>query len=78
MIHRHGKVMAILAIVCALTATATASNECREDASYLVPPSRLAAAPYNEWAHHHWVWLSAGEANQTSMLGIIADHRSSL
>ena len=25
---------------------------------YIVPPSTIEEAPYADWAHAHWVWLS--------------------
>lgn len=27
-----------------------------DESDYVVPPIPTQAAPYAEWAHHHWVW----------------------
>lgn len=39
-----------------------------------VPQSPLPAAPYPEWAHEHWVWLSSSVQNQTADLVLIDDY----
>jgi len=41
---------------------------------YLVPPASLTSAPYPEWAHYHWVWLSNDRANQSSMMEYAAEY----
>jgi len=39
-----------------------------------VPPSEAKSALYPAWAHHHWVWLSAEQANQVSELTLVKDY----
>lgn len=36
-------------------------------------PPCLEQAPYAEWAHHHWVWISHA-GNQTENLDMISDY----
>jgi hypothetical protein len=50
----------ILPLVVFITVTGAYSE-------YVVPPARLRSAPYPEWAHYHWVWLSNDRASQASM-----------
>lgn len=41
---------------------------------YIVPPALDLQSPnYGEWAHSHWVWLSAEVSNQTSVLEFVND-----
>ncbi len=42
--------------------------------AFVVPPARLNAAPYADWAHKHWVWLSSDRANQSSMLAYAQEY----
>ncbi|EDQ92110.1 uncharacterized protein MONBRDRAFT_22946 [Monosiga brevicollis MX1] len=48
-----------------------------EVASTIVPAARhLRAAPYADWAHHHWVWLDHGGNGQADCLELAHDYIS--
>eukprot|EP01089_Gocevia_fonbrunei_P020690 TRINITY_DN7769_c0_g1_i2.p1 TRINITY_DN7769_c0_g1~~TRINITY_DN7769_c0_g1_i2.p1 ORF type:complete len:588 (-),score=108.30 TRINITY_DN7769_c0_g1_i2:90-1853(-) len=44
-----------------------------EPGQYTIPPSDQPSPLYPEWAHHHWVWLSSSQANQTSEMQFVND-----
>lgn len=43
---------------------------------YVVPPVRLSSAPYDIWAHFHWVWLANPQENQQAILQLVSDYKS--
>jgi len=54
MIHR---VVLAAAVICAASS-----------AAYVVEPTDTPSAPYPDWAHRHWAWVSSDDSNQTSVL----------
>jgi alpha-glucosidase (family GH31 glycosyl hydrolase) len=44
--------------------------------SYIVKPADLNAAPYDIWAHYHWVWLSNPKENQNAIIELVNDYKS--
>lgn len=59
---------------CALALAVIAVLALLGAAREVVPAAALASAPYAEWAHSHWVWLSAKEATQASIEELAADY----
>jgi alpha-glucosidase (family GH31 glycosyl hydrolase) len=43
---------------------------------YMIPPVRLSSAPYDIWAHYHWVWLANPQENQEAILKLVSDYQS--
>jgi alpha-glucosidase (family GH31 glycosyl hydrolase) len=41
---------------------------------YIVEPVRLNEAPYAQWAHYHWVWLSKPSETQESLVDLVNDY----
>ena len=47
------------------------------NAGYVVPPVNLPSAPYDIWAHYHWVWLANGSGRSKSdILKLVSDYLS--
>ncbi|KJE89796.1 hypothetical protein CAOG_01220 [Capsaspora owczarzaki ATCC 30864] len=80
LLHR---IVLALAATCALSAAihtqsrpalaAAVSSDHQRDL-FLVPPVELAAAPYADWAHSHWVWLASGPAGQNASLELVQEY----
>ena len=65
------RTFAVVVVVVALLALWTSGKEVGAE-EYVVPPAtEVVEAPYAEWAHHHWVWLSSDQANQSSVLAFV-------
>ena len=44
--------------------------------SYIIKPANLTEAPYDIWAHYHWIWLGFDDENQDSIKKLVDDYRS--
>lgn len=41
---------------------------------YIVKPANLTQAPYDIWAHYHWIWLANDEGEQNATIKLVNDY----
>ena len=49
---------------------------CSSGNSYIVKPENLNSAPYDIWAHYHWIWLANEEGEQNATIKLVNDYIS--
>jgi hypothetical protein len=67
MYHSHKKLVHYFVTIALCNSAVSAS-----DAPWR--PAQINAAPYDIWAHCHWVWLSAFDSNQANVTAYVADY----
>ena len=42
---------------------------------HIIKSANLSEAPYDIWAHYHWIWLGFDDENQDSIIKLVNDYK---